>query len=458
MATMTLEQFKQGMADGSISGASSHQMRNEDIQTKPRRKSYPFIKRELGKISKLLIPKELAFDFNPMTGKQDDDFNPQRKFRPMMSATSLALLVKEMADKVPETKERLLSKAGIKEWDTSDYKTLTETDYLIFKPWVQIQIFTLTTFNTTLKALSQKAWGVNYLINVKRDPITGSIIGDIPTPLLISYLCSALAQEEIKEYDQKIKNKEIDQTDEQQKEFKSKVYSRRLLVGQDQPLNMIRLYELPLDQNCNLTVQTLGGGVTEEKLNELICVSRLTNEIQTTLDKYRVGPLKVLDDYFDFYELDMSCPTKGDDAKSIGKDTRYEKPLIRLKDISDIGPKVIEEIRNERDNCGDIESLMYSSARVRVYNADVEAKLLDAAAAQIELDDPYMTDKVVLGNKEIIGLLYGDEGYARIEAAEGGFSGAKEGSYDAQTANTEAREAENDLSDLDMSAITEIEY
>lgn len=424
---MNLEQFKKAMSDGSISGGSSHKMRNEDIQSKQRGAKYPFVKKENGKLSKLLIPKELAFDFNPFTGEQDEQFNAQNKFRPMMSATAVAKIVKEAANTVSETKDRLMTKAGVSEWDTSDFSVINDVDMLIFKPWVYTQIFTLSVFNTTLRALSDKAWGVNYLVNVNRDPISGSVVGDVPVPLQISYLCSALAHEEISEYESKCTKGEIAHTEEQKKEFKRNVFQKRILVGQDQPYNLVRLYEIPIE-DYEATAKTIGGGATVDKLKEFVRVSRYSSELENAITNFVSGNNKKFDTNFDFFELDMSCPVNAADEKELGKNTRYEKAAVPLNS-SDFGKNILKCAIEERDLAGDVESIMYTSARVRVYNDDVEAKILEAASVQIDLNDNYMTDNVVKGNKEIIGLIFQEEGYIRIEAAEGGFSGKSEGVY-----------------------------
>ena len=59
---MNLEEFKRKMSTGEIALGSALKMRNEAAQSKTRAKTYKRIERKQGKMSKLLIPKEIALE------------------------------------------------------------------------------------------------------------------------------------------------------------------------------------------------------------------------------------------------------------------------------------------------------------------------------------------------------------------------------------------------------------
>lgn len=81
---VSLESFLEDLKEIGEDGTSKYQLRNENVQTKNRVARIPKLKKELKKKSKLIIPAELALPFNPLTGKEDEKYNPDKKFRPNM--------------------------------------------------------------------------------------------------------------------------------------------------------------------------------------------------------------------------------------------------------------------------------------------------------------------------------------------------------------------------------------
>ena len=86
---MTLKEFKEKASQGKVSMGSQLAMRNENIQARKRVNQYTKLKREKSKVCRLLVPKEIALDFDPMTGSVTDEFNADRKFRPLMAPSEL---------------------------------------------------------------------------------------------------------------------------------------------------------------------------------------------------------------------------------------------------------------------------------------------------------------------------------------------------------------------------------
>ena len=130
---MRRDEMLKMMEDAGINGRSKLNMRSEVIQRKPTSRKIPRLKKALKKKSKLLMVTELAIPFNPATGEADDQYNAVNKYRPPFSASSVALLLKGMANDNEATKQAFMSRAGISEWDTSDVDNLTEEEIQLVK-------------------------------------------------------------------------------------------------------------------------------------------------------------------------------------------------------------------------------------------------------------------------------------------------------------------------------------
>lgn len=453
--SMNLAEFKKKMASGEVSGKSKFSMRNEDIQKKAHVNSYNMLKKEQAKLVKLLLIKELAFDFDPTTGS-DEEFNRSNKFRPMMSATSCALLVKQAAAEIPETKRRIMERAGVKEWDLTDVHTLTKEDKEIFDYYAYPQIFTLPVFNVKLKALSAKAWGRNYIIDVKRDPETNKIVGDTPFPLQANYWYNGLAQEAYHKIEVAAKdpdNQEVILTDEQLGKKRSALRDQIVQVSSDYPVNYIRCFEIPLTDSIMVDSNKMKlDSMTADKFAESLVLTKLSKELSDAIIKFK-STLKKFDTHFDFYELDMSCPTDTDDPKDLGKGTRYEKPTIQADDADREAEKksmaTLEKLVTEViDNEGEVEQKVWASTRITKYDDTVEEKLLEALQSELSLTDPNVTDSLIKGNKSFVTRVFGEEGDAAILEAEGGFSERKEGSYNEEQVDKDREEATLDMNTM----------
>ena len=417
-----LKEFRKKMETGEISTASSLHMRNEDIQQKQRAPQYDYVKKETGKMCKLLIPKEIAIPFNPMTGEEEPEgFNRSNKFRPMASATSVALLVKSYANENESVKAKFLSVVGEEEWDTSDVNTLTEKDKVIFAPYLEISIFTIPVFNVRLKALSSQAWGKNYILDIKRDKDTGKIIGEIPYPVRANRFYAAVANEEVNDYQEKCKNGEIKENDEQQADKVRSIRQARIRVGSDYPMNYIRCFEVPLDETCNIKEVWAQDGVSSVKILPYLKVAKESAGLKDSLTKLRTGGWKTRDIYFDFYELDMTCPTDTTDPKEIGKKTTFDKAEVSIKDLAN-KDKVLAAIRDCIDEEGDVERKVLSSARTSKYDEDVERKLMMAIGAEFKLDSEWLTESVIKANEEFIIETFGEKGEELCMQADAGLA------------------------------------
>lgn len=448
---MNLEEFKRKMSTGEIALGSALKMRNEAAQSKTRAKTYKRIERKQGKMSKLLIPKEIALDFDPRVGTETDEFNAENKFRPVASATTLALAIKALAKDVPATKEKIMQRSGLASWDLSDLERVTEEDKIAFAPYVYPQIFTLPTINVKLKGISQNAWGRDFIVRVNRDPITGHVVGDTPTLLQANYLYSAMAREEVAVLEESVKNGTVTLTEEQLTDKKRSIYNGRIHVSSDRASNYIRCVEIPLDPaTCSLDKDVKLACTTPEAIHSMMCLSRYTTELQTTMEKLRSGAWKKYDQYFDFYEVDMTCPSDKTDKKEIGQYTRYEKPDTALGSVegyNEFLKAYIEYVDSETE----LETVVWSSTGLREFCEDDERRVLACMESDIDLESPYLTSSIITANKDIIMRVFGEKGDLLVAAAEEGFSDKEHGISDPKTAPEEAKKYDlNDMMEYDL--------
>lgn len=448
---MNLEEFKRKMATGEIALGSALKMRNESAQSKTRAKTYRRIERKQGKMAKLLIPKEIALDFDPRTGDDSGEFNAENKFRPVASATTLALAIKAMAKEIPATRDRIMQRSGLTSWDLSDLEHVTEEDKIAFAPYIYPQIFTLPTINVKLKGISQNAWGRDFIVRVNRDPITGHVIGETPTLLQANYLYSAMAREEVAVLEESVKNGTVTLTEEQLNDKKRSIYSGRVHVSSDRASNYIRCVEIPLDTaTCSLDKDVKLACTTPEAIHSMMCLSRYTTELQTTMEKLRSGAWKKYDQYFDFYEVDMTCPSDKTDKKEIGQYTRYEKPDTALGSVEgykEFLKAYIEYVDSETE----LETVVWSSTGLREFCEDDERRVLACMESDIDLESPYLTTSIILANKDIIMRVFGEKGDLLVAAAEGGFSDKADGVSDPESAAEEVKKYDlGDILDNDL--------
>lgn len=441
---ITLENFKNKIASGEISKGSSLSMRNENAQKKQRSARIPNLKKEVGKTCRLLVPKELAFDFDPTTGSSEE-YNAERKFRPMMSATSLALIVKGYANEIPATKEKLMATAGITEWDTTSINELTETDFKVFNCYAYPQIFTVPVFNTTLPGLAQQAWGRSYIIKVERDE-AGAIIGDVPLPLMANRFYNSIANEKIEAYEATIKSGANKDDQKTQTDKKTEIRRQCSRVSSDYPQNYIIPLELELTAEGSIAGKCITG-VSADSISGLRRITKYSKELHESIEKFRTGKWKIRDIYLDFYEIDMTCPTDVDenDKAQLGLRTRYEKPESEciLKGTGAI-EDFVNAYREEVDNRGDIEKLVLASTGVTPYTQDVEAKMLEILEDNIDLKSEDITQKVIEHNKDFIQLVFGSDGEEAIMEIEAGVSDRNEGALDFEKAQADGKKYDLD--------------
>lgn len=458
---MTTEELMKKMEEAGQTGGSELSMRSEELQKKHTVQRIPSLKKELKKRSKLLLAAEIALPFNPTTGEVDETYNPHTKFRPPVSATAAALMIKKFANECEKTKAVLMRKAGLADWDTTDIDTFTEEDWKIFVKYRVPRLFSMNVVSVNIPAMT-KDYSKDYSIKVDRDPDTGEIRGKWPIALQINKVFRDKIYEEVSEFRDKVASGELTLTEKQEKEEVSKIYGKNP-VSDDHPVNWAELFEIPLTAKYEISSEFDDGNIDASKIKSARVISRYSKKLKAAVEHYTSGDWEMFDKFFDFFEIDMDCPTDGDsnDKMTIGLNTEYSKPTLRLHELP-CRVQVKSAIKEFLDDDLDIEREVLRSIYISEYNDEVEKQLITALPTVLDLADEYCTEKVLLANKDIISLAFGDEGMEAIEEADAGVSDHSAGALDEGAAAKEQKEYDlnsaefQDPMDIDMSELDEI--
>ena len=85
---------------------------------------------------------------------------------------------------------------------------------------------------------------------------------------------------------------------------------------------------------------------------------------------------------------------------------------------------------------------------IRMLDESVEQKMMTSLSTVIDLDNPYITDRVITNNADFLRLALGDEGAEAIDEVEAKVSGRKEGNLDDKESKVEAKKY--DLAEMEM--------
>lgn len=432
---MTREEMISKMEALGIDGGSKLNMRSEAIQRKQQVRRIPRLAKKIKKKSKLLIVADLAVPFNPETGEKDDMFNEVTKYRPAFSATSVALLLKGKAAENQKLKSSLMRRAGVSEWDTSNVETFTKADWEIFYKYRVPRVFTIPVVSIDIPVMNNGPFGRDYAIDVKRDPDTGEVVGELPAVLKAYNLFRDLAYEEVAEYNEKVKRGELKKTEKQQKDDRRVIFNKNPF-SDDHPANYLQIIELPLTNNYNLSGDVNFKAYTADDIRQFLVQSRESKKLRNVLEEYLSGNLEQYDTHFDFYEIDMSCPQTGDESTNegkmeIGQDTVFEKPGFKLSECPDDG-EATALIRDFIDSDPEIETTMLRSLYITKYDESIGDQVITSLHTVMDLSNDYLTDAVILRHREIISEAFGEEGELLIESADADISGREKGITDSE--------------------------
>ena len=418
-------------------GVSKLNMRNEEKQRKFQPKRFNHLKKEKRKKSKLCFVKEIAIPFNPKTGKEDDTYNTGSKWRPPYSVESVIKLVKSYAMESEEAKQALMQHAGISSWDVTDPDTVTDEDYRLFGSYLTARIFSIPVVHVTIPSMCNNAYGRDYTVDVKVDPVTGQYIGEVPLILQAHKFFIEMAYEELADYNDKLSSGVFKHDEKQQKEYRQGIFSK-VPISDLAPINFIQAFEIPLNQKFELNDDKCL--VTSDKafVDKQTVLVRMNRTISDVLDKFCGGDYSAVDKYPEYFVVDMSCPNDTESPTELGKRTSYERELNTLKDM-----KGYDNFRaatvDYLDNFKDLEETVFRSSFVSRYDSSVDTQLLTACNSLIDLKNPFLTQKVIESNKDFLMLALGEKFDELQLEVECGISDKAEGNLDSAAAKQVAK-------------------
>lgn len=418
-------------------GVSKLNMRNEEKQRKFQPKRFNHLKKEKRKKSKLCFVKEIAIPFNPKTGKEDDTYNTGSKWRPPYSVESVIKLVKSYAMESEEAKQALMQHAGISSWDVTDPDTVTDEDYRLFGSYLTARIFSIPAVHVTIPSMCNNAYGRDYTVDVKVDPVTGQYIGEVPLILQAHKFFIEMAYEELADYNDKLSSGVFKHDGKQQKEYRQGIFSK-VPISDLAPINFIQAFEIPLNQKFELNDDKCL--VTSDKafVDKQTVLVRMNRTISDVLDKFCGGDYSAVDKYPEYFVVDMSCPNDTESPTELGKRTSYERELNTLKDMEGYDNFRAATV-DYLDNFKDLEETVFRSSFVSRYDSSVDTQLLTACNSLIDLKDPFLTQKVIESNKDFLMLALGEKFDELQLEVECGISDKAEGNLDSAAAKQVAK-------------------
>lgn len=418
-------------------GVSKLNMRNEEKQRKFQPKRFNHLKKEKRKKSKLCFVKEIAIPFNPKTGKEDDTYNTGSKWRPPYSVESVIKLVKSYAMESEEAKQALMQHAGISSWDVTDPDTVTDEDYRLFGSYLTARIFSIPAVHVTIPSMCNNAYGRDYTVDVKVDPVTGQYIGEVPLILQAHKFFIEMAYEELADYNDKLSSGVFKHDEKQQKEYRQGIFSK-VPISDLAPINFIQAFEIPLNQKLELNDDKCL--VTSDKafVDKQTVLVRMNRTISDVLDKFCGGDYSAVDKYPEYFVVDMSCPNDTESPTELGKRTSYERELNTLKDMEGYDNFRAATV-DYLDNFKDLEETVFRSSFVSRYDSSVDTQLLTACNSLIDLKNPFLTQKVIESNKDFLMLALGEKFDELQLEVECGISDKAEGNLDSAAAKQVAK-------------------
>ena len=418
-------------------GVSKLNMRNEEKQRKFQPKRFNHLKKEKRKKSKLCFVKEIAIPFNPKTGKEDDTYNTGSKWRPPYSVESVIKLVKSYAMESEEAKQALMQHAGISSWDVTDPDTVTDEDYRLFGSYLTARIFSIPAVHVTIPSMCNNAYGRDYTVDVKVDPVTGQYIGEVPLILQAHKFFIEMAYEELADYNDKLSSGVFKHDEKQQKEYRQGIFSK-VPISDLAPINFIQAFEIPLNQKFELNDDKCL--VTSDKafVDKQTVLVRMNRTISDVLDKFCGGDYSAVDKYPEYFVVDMSCPNDTESPTELGKRTSYERELNTLKDMEGYDNFRAATV-DYLDNFKDLEETVFRSSFVSRYDSSVDTQLLTACNSLIDIKNPFLTQKVIESNKDFLMLALGEKFDELQLEVECGISDKAEGNLDSAAAKQVAK-------------------
>ena len=427
------------LTSGSIPKTSELNLMNEHRQEKVKGASVNKLRYQWKKKSRVLVSLQLAIPFNPETGMPDESFNANTKWRPAISVSTAARIIKDYCQKSDAAKQEFMRRAGVAEWDVSDPDVLTDVDFKVLRKYRVPITPTVDTVQITDQAVTGQTFPIKYSVKVEYDYATGEMLGEIPKIVKMGEFYTAVIFNEINELTAAIREKDStlykgsnpnisaaaipSATEKQFKEWKKSIFSTAIITSV-QPSNYYIGYEFPLSQTNTMLEkgQPLPDYTTlstdELKKHEIYfdASGKYKNYISLVLEN------ESSDHHWDIIEFDLidsqASEPKTDDEKarasadlmpSFPSNAFFdaEKDALRAPWVSEL----LTAIGNIRDNDRDFERkmLVLLARRVKYVDDVITSAVADAIASKLPLDSHYINDRIKTGYKDVLADIYGEE-------------------------------------------------
>lgn len=433
---VSFEEIMEKLRDAGSDGTSELKLRNENAQTKSFVKRLSFLKKEAKQKTKLLIPTELAIPFNPRTGVADEQYNPDNKFRPVMSATKLALALKSLANESEETKQAFMGRAGVDEWDTSDLDNLTEDDKKIFKKYRVPSVFSLPVVHVDIPTITGDR-GRDYVVDFEKNDF-GEIVDQDCMLVQANRFFTSMNHEKVQEYKEKIAKGEIKDTPENQKKTISTMYNNNP-VSDEMAANYVIAIASQINNDFDLVEEY--NQISVKELEQKLVIAKRTKGLKDFLDKYLSGEFNKWDTHWDYFEVDMCCPDTLQEQQDYQAIT-FEKPVEPIKKYAWID-SFDEVVCEYLDNRKDLEKVVLATLRLPKYDEKVERQLTSALHTVIDVKSPYLTKECCKNFAGFLTLTLGSDADDLLADLELGLSDRPDGK-----ANPAALQEDYNLSKL----------
>lgn len=425
------------LLNGEIKAGSELNIRNENRQTRNFVKKINKLKRENGKISRLLILKEVALPFDALTGSQEN-FNDNYKWRLAVGQKDVMLAIKKSANENEKLKQIYMTKARVSEWNTEDVNNLTEADMKIFRPHTVMETFTFPCVHVNIPIFTGGQYGADYHIDVKRDEITGEIIGEVPAPLVINKFFRDMAFEEVQALRTANANSRNPLNEKDLKEKTSSIFKKNP-VSDEIRKNFFIAVEVPLNSRRKFEDGYSLKGVTPADIEKMLVLIPKNGDIVKAMSDYFDGTREEFDVHPDFWELDMKCPASSSDQLDLANNTAYDLSFVQRVEQVDGFEDFVKALAQFRDESSEnLEKIVTASVRLRKLTSADEENLIEASGSLIDTDSEFLTKKVIVANSNYLQLALGDKGDALLCQAEMGMTA--EGQLDEAQAKKESKE------------------
>ena len=390
--------------DASV-GKSRLNLRNESKQVKAGSARIPKFKFDKNKKSRLLFLTDLAIPFNPLTGKEDDNYNKNELFRPEWSTATTMKAIKLNYKEHPELLPDFCKRLGVDNWDVSNPDVLTDEDFQLFNRWRKQRVFTHDVVFITSESLNRVAFPCAYRVNYERDPITGDPIlkegEEYPKILQIANFFSRVISEKMNDW--KKNNPDASEKEEKQ-QFST--FSKLSPVSRDVPQNTMLAFEIPLGND--LKPKDDLSSLTPEDLEKCLVVVKRSKSLSKTLSNLQTT-YKNRDVYPDFLELDVLIGNE-EKISERAQGTKYNNAEFPLKDLEGFDKlnenldKAIQDFKNQ-------EEKVSSAAARRAVNDTVIDLLCQSISEELPYDqiEEFISEDMAVKYAPIISLIYGDD-------------------------------------------------